>query len=178
MYAAISQLTFDVEAKNYIYALNPSIYTEGIDPVLPSEDGVFADGYEYQIVNLVPDPETNGYDSYLELSVQGSGTTGTGYIEKQNAKQFSLGQNFPNPYTDYTTVPFYLRNPSDVKLELWDIKGQKLTEIERGRLPAGNHSITINPGNLMLPSASLVYQLEVRNASGTFRDSKMMTEKR
>jgi protocatechuate 3,4-dioxygenase beta subunit len=178
MYAAISQLTFDVEAKNNIYALNPSIYTNGIDPVLPSEDGVFADGYEYQIVNLVPNSETNGYNSYLEVSVQGNGTTGIGYIEKQNAKQFSLGQNFPNPFTDKTTVPFYLLTPSDVRLELWNIKGQKLTVIERNGLPAGDHSITVNPGSFGIFTGNLVYQLEVRNSSGKYSDSRMMTEKR
>jgi protocatechuate 3,4-dioxygenase beta subunit len=178
MYAAISQLTFDVEAKNSIYILNPSIYTNGIDPVLPSEDGVFADGYEYQIVNLVPNAETNGYDSYLEVTVQGSGTTGVGYIEKQNAKQFSLGQNFPNPFSDETTVPFYLHNPSDVKLELWNLKGQKLTVIERNGLQAGDHSLKVNHNNLGLRAGTLVYQLEVSNSSGIYRDSKMMTEKR
>ena len=175
MYAAISQLTFDVEQKNYIYALNPSIYTKGMDPVLPSEDGVFADGYEYQIVGLAPNTETGGYDSFLEVTVQGSGTTGIGYIEKENAKQFSLGQNFPNPYTEETTVPFQLRFPSDVKLELWDLSGKKLTAIERNDLVPGDYSITINPENLGLSAKNLVYQLEVRNSSGTYRDSKMMT---
>ena len=177
MYAAISQLTFDVEAKNNIYALNPSLYTKGADPVLPSEDGVFADGYAYQIVNLVPNSGTNGYDSYLEVTVQGSGTTGIGYIEKENAKQFSLGQNFPNPYVEATVIPFLLRHPSDVRLELWDIRGQRLTVIERSGLSAGDHSITVNPGSLGLSTGNLVYQLEVRNSNGTFRASRMMTER-
>jgi protocatechuate 3,4-dioxygenase beta subunit len=178
MYAAISQLTFEVDTKNEIYSGNPYLYTKGTDPLLPSQDGVFADGYEYQLANLAPNTETGGYDSFLEVSVLGEGTTGIGYLEKENAKQFSLGQNFPNPFAEETTVPFYLRYPSDVKLELWDIRGEKLTVIERGSLPAGDHSININPGNLGLATGNLVYQLEIRNTSGTYRDSKMMTGRR
>jgi len=178
MYATISQLTFDVDTKNFIYTSNPGLYTKGVDPVLPSEDGVFADGYAFQMAGLTPDSQTGGYDSYLEVTVQGSGTTGIGYIEKENAKQFRLGQNFPNPYKEETAIPFILLHPSDIKLELWDVTGKKLTVIERSGLPAGDHSIKINPGNLGLSTGNLVYQLEVRNSSGTFRESRMMTERR
>jgi len=175
MYAAISQLTFDVDTKNFIYTSNPDLYTKGTDPVLPSEDGVFADGYEYQIVNLSPNAETGGYDSYLEVTVQGSGTTGTGYIEKENAKQFRLGQNYPNPYTDETTIPILLLHPSDIKLELWDLSGRKLYSTERNSLFAGDQSITVNPGHLGLSAGSYVYQVQVSNSNGIYRDSKMMT---
>jgi protocatechuate 3,4-dioxygenase beta subunit len=176
MYAAISQLTFPVDTKNFIYTSNPDIYTKGVDPVLPSQDGVFIDGYEYQMANLTPNAETGGYDSYLEVTVQGGGTTGVGYIEKQNAKYFRLGQNYPNPYRDGTTIPFLLLHPSDIKLELWDLSGRKLTTIEKNDLEAGEHSILVNPGNLGLSRGNYIYQLEVNNSDGTFRDCMMMTE--
>lgn len=175
MYAAISQLTFPVDTKNFIYTSNPELYTRGVDPVLPSQDGVFIDGYEYQMASLTPNSETGGYDSYLEVTVQGSGTTGVGYIEKQNARYFSLGQNFPNPYINETIVPFLLHQSADVKLELWHLSGKKLAVIERNGLAAGEHSIRVETGNFGLPSGSLVYQLEVTNSSGTFKDSRMMT---
>lgn len=175
MYAAISQLTFEVDTKNAIYAANPTLYTKGIDPILPSEDGVFADGYEYQLANLIPNTETGGYDSFLEVTVNGEGTTGIGYLEKETAKQFSLGQNFPNPFRNETTIPFVLKYPSDIKLELWDLAGRKHQTIEQKGLDAGNHDITVNLNRLGLPNGSFIYQLEVKNANGAYLLNKMMT---
>jgi len=175
MYATISQLTFDVETKNAIYAANPSLYTKGVDPILPSEDGVFADGYAYQLAPLTPNATTGGYDSNLEVTIQGSGTTGIGYLEKETAKQFSLGQNFPNPYVDETTIPFILQYSSDIKLELWDLTGRKLSTVEKNSLTAGDHSITINLNNLGLSTENYIYQLEVKNSNGIYRQCKMMT---
>jgi len=176
MYAAISQLTFEVDTKNNIYESNPYLYTKGIDPVLPSQDGVFADGYEYQLAGLTPNVDTGGYDSYLEVTVQGDGTTGIGYLEKEAAKQFSLGQNFPNPFRNETSIPFVLHYHSDVKLELWDLTGRKRQLIEQKGLSAGDQVIKVNLGNLGLPVGNYVYQLEVNNSNGTYRQSKMMTE--
>src|SRR5262249_22813469 len=48
-YAAISQMTFDIPAKNAIYAANPTLYPNGADPTNYSADNVFSDGYSYQI---------------------------------------------------------------------------------------------------------------------------------
>lgn len=89
-----------------------------------------------------------------------------------------LGQNYPNPYRDGTTIPFLLLHPSDIKLELWDLSGRKLTTIEKNDLAAGEHSIQVNHEDLGLSRGNYIYQLEVNNSSGTFRDCMMMTESR
>lgn len=175
-YAAISQLTFDHETKNALYAANASIYTKGADPVTPLNDGVFSDGYAYQLATLTPNTGTGGYDSFLEVAVQGSGTLGVGYTEMQNAKQFALGQNFPNPYFEATTIPFTLYQRSDVTIELWDMMGRKIATIARPGLDDGAHSINIDLKALGgIPTGSYVYQFEVGNADGVFRDCKLMT---
>ena len=61
-------------------------------------------------------------------ALDGSGTVDIGHTEKENAKQFTLGQNFPNPYTEATTIPFHLRYPSSVKLAFFDLSGKKVAE--------------------------------------------------
>jgi protocatechuate 3,4-dioxygenase beta subunit len=177
-YAAISQLTFDVEAKNDIYLAYPELYTKGIDPVLPENDNVFADGYEYQLSPLTPNSGTGGYDGYLEVNVQGSGTLGIGHIEKETAKQFVLGQNHPNPYQSETTIPFVLKNTSNVKLELWDISGKKQAVLNRGELFPGEHKILVNLFETGLSQGNYIYQLEVRNSAGIFRQCMMMTSEK
>lgn len=172
-YAAISQLTFDTTTKNAIYTANPGIYTDGVDPMTPESDGVFADGYQYQLATLTPNGTTGGYDSYLEVTVQGDGTTG--YSEKEALKQFELGQNYPNPYMGQTTIPFTLKQNADVKLDLYDLMGRKVATINKPGLTTGNQKIDINVDELGLGTANYIYQMEITNSNGTYRTCKMMT---
>lgn len=174
-YAAISQLTFDIPTKNSIYTNNPTLYTKGVDPLNPSSDNIFSDGYEYQLATLTPNTETGGYNSYLEVTVQGTGTLGVGHEESETAKQFILGQNFPNPYNTETTIPVTLIQPSDVTVELWDLSGKKVAKVSKSGMSAGEQTIKLNLKEMGLASSSYVYQIEVVNAHGTFRQCKMMT---
>lgn len=174
-YSAISQLTFDIPTKNTIYANNATLYTKGADPMTLSSDNIFADGYDYQIATLTPNSSTGGYDSYLEVTVQGSGVTGLGHIEKETSKQFALEQNYPNPFSSSTTIPFTLKKSGHVVLDLWDITGKKVLTIQKGLLQPDAYEIKIDPTEHGLPIGNYVYQLEVSNADGTYRDCKMMT---
>jgi protocatechuate 3,4-dioxygenase beta subunit len=173
-YAAISQLAFDEAAKDALYIAHPTIYTKGPDPLEVGQDGVFSDGYQYQLATLTPNTTTGGYDSYLEVTVQGTGA-GVGYQEQENAKQFTLQQNYPNPYLESTTIPFSLKKLSDVTLELWSLDGKRLASVDRKALGIGDHTIAIEPKAFGLQPGSFVYQLEVRNDDGIYRGAKMMT---
>jgi protocatechuate 3,4-dioxygenase beta subunit len=174
-YAAISQLTFDHATTNSIYSNNPSLYTKGNDPMTIESDNVFADGYAFQLATLTPNATTGGYDSYLEVAIQGSGTVGVGNMEKENAKHFTLAQNFPNPYTDQTTVLFHLAESADVVLDLFDLNGKKVATVRRDGLLVGDHQIVLDTKSLGIASGNYVYQLEVNTATGIYRDCKMMT---
>ncbi|MDZ7880759.1 MAG: T9SS type A sorting domain-containing protein [Saprospiraceae bacterium] len=174
-YAAVSQFSFDVAAKNAVYRANPSFYPRGDDPMTFAQDNVFSDGSSTQIATLTANATTGGYDSYFEVAVQGTGTTGIGHIEKENAKQFILGQNFPNPYVDQTHIPLTLYYPSDVMIDLYDLQGRKVATIAHGNYTNGEHNIPINLKNLGLSLGNYVYQLEVKNSNGIYRDIKMIT---
>ncbi|QQS31092.1 MAG: hypothetical protein IPM47_09320 [Sphingobacteriales bacterium] len=174
-YAAVSQFAFDQATINTIYAANPTVYTKGEDPLTPATDSIFADGYSLQVATITPNPVTGGYDAYLEVTVQGTGTTGVGHIEKETAKQVTLGQNFPNPFSNKTVIPFELHRPAQVKLELWNLNGTKVATIDKGYLPAGNHSVDIQLKDLNLPVASYAYQIAIQNEAGTFVTYKLMT---
>lgn len=174
-YSAISQLTFPIVTKNNLYKDNPSFYTKGADPLSFAQDNIFSDGHEYQLSSLEKNTSTGGYSSFLEVTVRGSGTTGVGHIERQAAKVFELGQNFPNPYQEKTTIPIHLKQTSDLKLELWDLSGRKVATIFNEKKGIGEYQIEINPSQLNLPNGNYVYQLEAINSSGIFRVPKMMT---
>jgi len=175
-YAAVSQLTYDISTKNSIYAAFPGLYTKGSDPMTVAEDNVFSDGVTYQTATLTGDA-VNGYESFLEVTVQGTGGTGTGigHVEKENAKQFSLGQNYPNPHSGVTTIPFTLVNASEIKFQLFDLSGRKVKELNQGKLPAGDHNLAVDLSAMGVSYGNYVYQIQVENSDGIFRECKMMT---
>lgn len=174
-YSAVSQMTFDVATKNSIYSSNSSLYTKGADPMSLSSDNIFSDGYEYQLATLTPNTSTGGYDGYLEVTVEGSGTTGFGLQEKINSQQFSLGQNFPNPHTGLTKIPFELKFNSDIQFKLFDLNGKEMVVVKRKGIVAGKHDMDFNFEELGLPLATYAYEFEVRNSNGIFREVKLMS---
>jgi protocatechuate 3,4-dioxygenase beta subunit len=176
-YSAISQLSFDVATKNAIYLANPTLYTQGADPTAFNSDNVFSNGYTLQLATLTPNAAIGGYDGYLEVGVQSNGTLGVGHYESENAKQFTLGQNYPNPYEGQTTIPLLLKNNSNVKIELWNLSGQNVGTIFNAALSAGQHEIPFNTSG-RLATGNYIYQLTLANDFGVFKDSKMMTAKK
>jgi hypothetical protein len=175
VYRAVSQLTFPIAEKNALYAANASLYTKGADPLTFSSDNIFSDGYNLQLATLTPNATTGGYDTYLEVTVQGSGTTGYAAVEPETGGQFKLGQNFPNPFGATTTVPFQLTNRSDVQIDLFDLDGRKVATVDQGNLMAGDYEIALNLRELGLGQQNYIYQLQVSNEHGVYRQCKMMT---
>ncbi|HMG16598.1 MAG TPA: T9SS type A sorting domain-containing protein [Saprospiraceae bacterium] len=173
MLQATSQLSFPIAEKNEIFSNNPLYF--GADPTSFNQDNVFSDGYAYQLATLTPNSTTAGYDSYLEIGINGTGTTGLQNLEPETGGQFKLLQNYPNPYIHETIIPFTLINSSDVKIELFDLMGKKIAIIKRVSLAEGDHEITVNIKDLEIPKGNYVYQIEVTNRNGVFRQCKMMT---
>ncbi len=56
----------------------------------------------------------------------------------------ALNGNYPNPFNPTTTISFDLANSSDVKLEVYNIKGQKIVTLVNDNYIAGKHSVTWN----------------------------------
>lgn len=175
VYAAISQLTFPIADKNALYAANPSAYTKGADPLNFNTDNIFSDGYNYQLATLTPNATLGGYDSYLEVGIKGSGTTSLWNAEPETGEQFKLNQNFPNPYTDFTRIAFNLTNKSAVKIDIFDLQGKNVAQIDKGELSNGDHQVMLNMQALGIPTGNYIYQLQVENSNGLFRQCKMMT---
>ena len=53
-------------------------------------------------------------------------------------------QNYPNPFNPETNIVFDISTGSNVLLEIYNVKGQKVTTLVNGPFEAGSHKVTWN----------------------------------
>jgi DNA-binding beta-propeller fold protein YncE len=76
---------------------------------------------------------------------------------------FYLGQNYPNPFNPVTSISFSVRMTGEVKLEVYNLLGQKVAVLFDEIATANTiYSIQYNANNL----ASGIYLYSLRTSSG------------
>ena len=55
-----------------------------------------------------------------------------------------LGDNYPNPFNPETKINFSLREESNVRIEIFNVRGQIVKTLIDTELPAGNHNVIWN----------------------------------
>jgi len=83
-------------------------------------------------------------------------------------KKFILYQNYPNPFNPLTTIKYDLPKPADVRIEVFNITGQKIRTLLNRKMAAGSHQVEFNAYNLS--SGVYYYRIE----AGEFQDVKKM----
>ncbi|MDH3892274.1 MAG: T9SS type A sorting domain-containing protein [candidate division Zixibacteria bacterium] len=56
--------------------------------------------------------------------------------------EYDLGDNYPNPFNPSTTIAFSLPKSSEVRLDVFNMLGQRVATIVNARLEAGKHEVT------------------------------------
>ena len=121
----------------------------------------------------------NGADVCAEtISIRGT-FTGDGTfcnkpvdVETQNEvetpKQFSLSQNFPNPFNPNTIISFEIPVGTLVTINLFDVLGRQVKVLMNEIKEAGYYEINFDAREL--PSGTYVYKL----SAGNFVETKKM----
>ena len=60
---------------------------------------------------------------------------------KQLPKKYSLGKSYPNPFNPTATIPFSLPEVSHVRIQIYNIMGQKVITLTDRQYQAGNYQI-------------------------------------
>ena len=71
--------------------------------------------------------------------------------------EYSLAQNFPNPFNPHTAIQFGLPEPARVRLEVYDMLGRRVTTVVDQEYSPGMHTVNFDAGRLA--SGSYVYRL-------------------
>jgi len=77
--------------------------------------------------------------------------------------EYSLSQNFPNPFNPSTTIQFSLVKSSYVSLKLYNINGEEISSLIEGYKQAGTYSLNFEPNNL--PSGIYLYRIVTEDFS-------------
>lgn len=62
-------------------------------------------------------------------------------LENNIPNRFELHQNYPNPFNPQTTISFAIPNDSEVIIEIYNVRGERVSTIFQGKKSAGVHSM-------------------------------------
>jgi hypothetical protein len=94
--------------------------------------------------------------------------SGVSSISNEIPENFSLKQNFPNPFNPVTNINFSIPKAGFVKLTVFDITGKEIAKLVNKQLSAGIYNADFNASSLS--SGAYIYRLETAG----FTDVKKM----
>lgn len=120
------------------------------------EPGMAIDGDE--------DPYTNNKIIYGMAAKSDFGLS----VKELSTPLAYVSQNYPNPFSDQTTIDIGLERSTNLDITVFNLIGQPVWQKTTGKLPGGMHNVTIN-GHAFTPG---IYFLSIN--SGEFSVSRKM----
>ena len=118
-------------------------------------------------------PNTKGELMYRILNWMSTGVEG-GPEAQAKPTVFSLAKNYPNPLRTSTTIKFALPKNSHVRMDVYNVAGQKVKTLVNDNLNAGHHSVPWNGANDNGQKVAAGVYL-VRMATSEFSATRKMT---
>lgn len=86
-------------------------------------------------------------------------------VSNPDKNTVTLGQNYPNPANDNTTVTYSLNKAGNVRVTIYSLLGTQVDGFSLGKVPAGEHNLTINTASYQ--TGIYFYTLTVDGSSST-----------
>ncbi|MGF7138873.1 lamin tail domain-containing protein [Roseimarinus sediminis] len=133
-----------------------------------------ADGTGYSLVPVDINPIGNQKDySDWRASFHLGGSPGKDdkasfnkIVDFQEKKSFTLSQNYPNPFYEVTYINYELAEKAWVDISVYNLMGQKITELYSGFQSEGSHVLSWNgsvSGGAQCNTGIYVYRMIVKN---------------
>ena len=127
--------------------------------------------YSFKVENIPPGIQ---YYRIKQIDFDGTETTYNSVeVDGPVPREFALNQNHPNPFNPSTIISFSLPVNADVKIKLYNMLGQSISEIIHQDFQAGIHEIEFNAEGLS--SGAYIYTIEAKGINGkNFVSTKKM----
>ena len=102
-------------------------------------------GYDYTPLDVVDEPSS-------PVAIE---------TPQETAVQFALHQNYPNPFSESTSIQFTIDKTSKVRLQVFDITGREVQMLINRTMAAGTHAIDFQGSDL--PSGMYIARLITPN---------------
>jgi hypothetical protein len=89
-------------------------------------------------------------------------STNTGLNDYLNG-ELKVGQNFPNPFNQTTTINLSLSTTANVQIIIYNSLGQIVSKSTNSNYSTGNHSLTISADNLQNGIYTYMVTIDNRN---------------
>jgi hypothetical protein len=127
------------------------------------------------IMIMSNDPATPSVTVPVVLTVDSAEVVTTGVDPEpiETPTRYALHDNFPNPFNPTTTIRYDLAEAADVHLEIYNIKGERVTVLVDRHQPPGRHNVRWDGHNSSgQPVATGVYFYRLR--AGEFVETRKM----
>ena len=85
----------------------------------------------------------------------------TNIVEIEIPESYQLEQNYPNPFNPSTTISFGLPNSDFVKLELYNLLGEKIATLVDREFSSGYHTVNFDANGLS--AGTYIYRIQTSN---------------
>lgn len=147
-FEALPGYKLETNATNGQIVLDPEggVYSEGDTVILTA---IADDGYEFSNwegdLSGLENPTSIIMDADKNVSAVFKIIFGTGELYEDKSTKTALAQNYPNPFTHKTTIPYTLGEACHVKLTVYNSMGQVMISLVNKYQEAGSYAVALHP---------------------------------
>jgi len=91
---------------------------------------------------------------------------------------YEADSNFPNPFNSSTTIPYSVSIPAQVKIDVYNLRGQFVRQLIDAFLQPGIYNVIwdgLSREGIPSPSGIYLYRLQILNETAPFESIGRMT---